>query len=333
MFFNPNQSEFSGENQHVIWQFGTHIVPLNISLADVDDLETKEGCIQIYDCTMEILSDMYNNPDWYKEKPRWYTGDYLAWLVNQNNPMKKHSDEFFRYLQKILEFGFYYNEDSQKWSNDRYPLFFDYFQRLVALAKERKQNLGGYLDRRDFRLFAKKIVLSFDDLLRPLSDANKEQALEIHRYAVEKGMKVEMKDPYCFRYVYKKLYSLEIHNNPFDVLVPYRLDNGKYIPNQFGIFLQVADNEPDSDELIRYIKGSILVCNCCNGTKKANERCSNWVTIRGERRLSSTCHPAIGKYRRGTHSFDYNDYDIKMLKRMIDVRIKQVDKFRDEQKG
>ncbi|MCL2512445.1 MAG: hypothetical protein FWF08_00970, partial [Oscillospiraceae bacterium] len=184
-----------------------------------------------------------------------------------------------------------------------------------------------YLDRRDFRLFAGRITLTLGDLLRPLPDKERAFALELHEYAVAKGMKVQMKDPYTFRYVYKKLYSLEIHNIPFSVLVPYRLDNGKRVPGQFERFLAAAEGLPDADGVIRYIQGGICVCNCCNGTKKANERCSNWVEIRGARRLPSACHPAISKYRRGSHDPAYKDEDIQMLKRIIDIRIAQVDNF------
>ena len=169
MLFDPNQTDFLSDNQRIIWQYGAHIVPLEVSLAEVEDEETREGCTQIYECTMEILTDMYNHPDEYTERPRWYTGDYLAWLTTGGKPMKKHSDEYLRYMRKIPRFGFEYDEDLNAWSNERYPLFFEYFPRLVNLAKERKQNLGGYLDRRDFRLFAKCITLTLDDLLRPLS--------------------------------------------------------------------------------------------------------------------------------------------------------------------
>jgi len=330
MVFNVNQTKFASENQRIVWQFGTHIVPLEISLADVDDPETREGCMQIYDCTMEILSDMYLHPESYKERPRWYTGDYLAWLVNGSNPMKKHSSEFLRYMQTIPKFGFSYDEDLGVWTNDRYPMFFEYFRRLVSLAKERKQNLGGYLDRRDFRLFAKRITLTLGDLLRPLSDTDRIYALQLHEYAIVKGIKAEMKDPYTFRYIYKKLYSMEIHNNPFFVLILYRLDNGKYISGQFESFLEIAEAQPDASELVRYIQGGIYVCTCCNGTKKANERCGHWVEICGARRLSSSCHPAISKYRRGSYNPAYTEEDIRLLKRMIDLRILQLDSQPDK---
>ena len=327
MLFNPNQTEFSSDYQRTIWQYGTHIVPLDVSLADVEDEETCEGCRQIYDCIIEILEDMYNHPEEYTEIPRLYAAGFLSWIVIGSKPMKRHSNEFSHFLQKIPRFGFEYDEDLAAWSNERYPLLFEYLPHLISLAKERKQNLGGYYERCDFRLFAKRIILTLDDLLRPLSDVERTFILELHGYALKKGMKAEIKSPYTIRYIYKKLYSLELHNYPFNVLVLCRLSNSGHTPDQFERYFEIAESQPDADELIRYIQGGICVCNACNGIKKANERCGRWLEIHGARRLASMCHPAISKYRRGRHNLAYTDEDIKMLKRMIDLRVIQIDQF------
>ena len=327
MIFDPNQTEFLNDSQRAVWMYGTHIVPLEVSLKDIDDEETREGCTQIYDCSMEILEDLYNHSDEIIENPRWYLGDYLLWLITGDKPNKKHREEYERFLKRIPKYGFVYDEALDSWSNDRYPLFFEYFIRLAALAKERKQNLGGYFRRCDFRLFAKQIKLTMDDLLRPLSNVNSAYALSVHEYAVSSGMKMQMKDPYLFRYIYKKLYSLEISNNPFRIEISYRLDNGKHVSDQYERFMSIVEKEPDSEELIRYIQGGACVCNSCSGTKKVNQRCGKWVELNGVRRLLSKCHPAIGKIRRGPHNTAYTDYDIKMLKRMIDIRIEQIDTY------
>ena len=331
MNFDVNQTEFTNDYQRIIWQYGTHIVPPEVSLADVEDEETCEGCMQIYNCTMEILEDMYNNPEEYIERPRWYAGDYLVWLLNKSKPIKHHRYEYERYLQKIPQFGFEYDADLNTWSNDRYPLFCEYFPRLVSLVKERKRNLGGYLDRRDFRLFAKRITLSIDDLLRPLSDTERRKFIELHEYAIAKGMKAEMKDPYTFRYTYKKIYSLILQNLPARISVPYRLDNGKHVSSQFERFIDVAESQPDNDALILYIQNNIGICDGCRyraeGRKKPNERCGTWINIRGTKRLSSMCGAAISKYHRGKPYLVYTDEDIQMLKRMIDIRLIQLDIF------
>ena len=110
-------------------------------------------------------------------------------------------------------------------------------------------------------------------------------------------------------------------------MVIYRLDNGKHVHDQFERFFSVAEQQPDADELVRYIQGGIEVCTGCHGLHKASERCGKWLGIHGARRLASMCHPAISKYRRGTRNLAYLDEDIQMLKRMIDVRLVQVDDF------
>lgn len=331
MIWDVNQTEFISDKQRVVWQCGTHIVPLEVSLADVEDEETREGCMQIYDCTMEILVDMYTHPDEYKERPRWYTADYLVWMICGSRPIKHHSDEYQRFISKISVFGFTYDNDIGCWTNERYPLFCEYFPRFIEAAKERKQCLGGYVARLDFRLFAPKIKLTLDDLLRPLSDSERAYCLEMHHYAVSKGLKVQMKDPYVFRYIYKKLYSLVLSNDPLGVSVCIRLDNGKHVYDQVDRFLDVVSEQPDCDELTDYIKGGIRACDACGGSKKPNERCGMWVEIQGARRLVSMCQPSISKYRRGKHNMAYTEEDIQTLKRMLDIRLLQVDRYMSEQ--
>lgn len=325
MLFDRNRTEFESGKAKEIWQFGTHIVPLAVSLADVQDAETREGCRQVYACIMEILTDMAVHTTEYTYGPRWYTGDYPAWMLKAAAPIKKHSEEYARFLEKMPQFGFVYDADTEGWSNERYPLFCDTFFRMVHLAKARKQNLGGYLARLDFRLFAEKIKLTMDDLLRPLSDREQEICLELHEYALASGMKVQMKDPYTFRYTYKKLYSLELLNNPFDIRVPYRLDNGKFVPDELERFLAEIDKEPDKEALVQYMKDAICVCNRCGGARDVHARCGRWVEFAGARRLTALCHPAVGRPRRGKNSAVWTPADIAMVKRMLDIRVRQID--------
>lgn len=329
MFFNTNQTEFISEKQRLIWQFGTHIVPLEVSLADIQDEETREGCTQIYHCIMDILTDMYDHPEEYPYGPRWYVNDYLAWLTHSTAPIKKHNDEYTRYLEKIPQFGFTYDTVLDSWSNERYPLFCEYFPRLIALAKERKKNLGGYAERLDFRLFADKIKLTMADLLRPLSDRDQEFLLEMHHYAISNGFKLQMKNPYNFRYQYKQLYSLELSNNPFRIAIGYRLHNALHVHDQLERFLAVVEEQPDREELIHYIQGGLRVCDGCGGIKKPHERCGKWVDLYGARRLAAMCPPTISKYRRGKTNTAYTVGDLMMLKRMLDIRVMQVDRYID----
>ena len=58
-----------------------------------------------------------------------------------------------------------------------------------------------------------------------------------------------------------------------------------------------------------------------------NERCGRWVQIRGRRLFANRCHTAISKHHHGEHLRDYDDDDMVMLKRMIDIRIAQIDDY------
>ncbi len=332
MDFDRNQREFVSPEQREVWEQGTHIVPLAVSLADITDEQTRQGCTQIYQCIMEILTDMYAHTEDYRERPRWYTGDYLVWLTNGEEPMKKHAEEYNRYLQRIWQFGFICDAETGMWSNEKYPLFFEYFPRMAQLFRERKKNLGGYLARLDFRLFAPKIHLSLDDFLYPLSDDAREMCLELHNFALSQGFRVEKKNPYVFRYLHNKLYSMEISNNPFSVSVQYRLDNGmgayKNIYGQLDCFLKIVQEQADCQDIEEYILRGIMVCNACGGQKRAEQRCGVWIELFGKRFLVSCCHIAIGRDRR-IRSSPYTAYDISMMKRLLAVRREQIDRYSD----
>ena len=66
MIFNVNQTEFSNKFQKDIWELGKTVLPLEITLAGIDDSEMREGCTQIYNFSQELLEDMYNNPEKYE---------------------------------------------------------------------------------------------------------------------------------------------------------------------------------------------------------------------------------------------------------------------------
>ena len=66
MTFDVNQTEFSSDRQKEVWRVGCAIVPIDISLADITDSETREGCTQIYNWTSEYLETFYNHPEQFK---------------------------------------------------------------------------------------------------------------------------------------------------------------------------------------------------------------------------------------------------------------------------
>jgi len=108
MKFDPNQTEFTSDYERVIWDFGKQIVPPEISLADAPDEETREGCMQIYDCTMEILADINNHPEDYPWCiPYQYTGTYIGWLLTgaKTTPFKRDVDAYAHFCRRLRDTG------------------------------------------------------------------------------------------------------------------------------------------------------------------------------------------------------------------------------------
>jgi len=329
MIFNPNQTKFENNNQRDVWKYGINIVPPEVSLADVEDEEIREGCMQIYDCTMEILAYTWNNPDECEGNVNGYAVVYISWILSgiKSAPFKRDVEAFSRYIQKISLFGFVYNEDLCAWTNDRYPLFCEYYPRFVELAKKRKQNMGGYLQRLDFRLFAKRIIITFDDLLRPLSDTEKTYFLELHEYALAKRMKVKKKEVSHFGYTYNDFNSLGLNNNPASVYVSFGLN---YASDQFDRFMEIIEKQPDADVLAQYIRDNIHFCDGCaanvssRAKEKEKKKCGYYyINIRGKKVLS--CFgSSIGTSHYSRPKRELNDVDIKMMKRLLDVRCEQI---------
>ena len=308
MIFDKNQTEFSNNRQRAIWLHGVQIVPLETSLADIEDEEIREGCAQIYNCVTEIYADMYHNAEDYPQRPDWYVGFYLLWIAEGKAVQKCFRETFDKFLEKIPQFGFVFDKDTNSWINERYPLFYEYYPRFAELYKTRKKNMGDYLQHLDFRLFAERFTVTFNDLLRPLPNKAMESFMELREYAISKGMKEKKEGTGYFRYTYKSKIILSLRNLPIRISVQFR---------KFEQFLEVVENQPDADELVNYIIRNIKVCDGCaaNAASRAKEKekkkCSYyWVNIREARRLL-----CIANCINGTAD------DVHLLKRMIDVNI------------
>ena len=327
MLFNPNQTESADDFQRRVWQYGINIVPPEVSLASVEDEETREGCMQIYNYTMEILENAWNQPnDYLKEEtlPVLYTVTGFRWLFGFNKTVSQRcKDSFALFQQKLPSLGFNYDERKNAWINDRYPLFCEYMKCFLALYKKKKQNMGGYPERCDFRLFAKRMKFSFDDLLRSLPDKERIWFLELREYAVKQGAK-EHKDD--FRYYYEGLQLLNLQNNPIRVSVSFDLK----IPGSFERFLEIAENQPDADLLIEFIRKNLNICDGCaantasRAREKEKKKCGYYsVDIRGTKLLSCLSN-SVSTYHYSKPQTILKDEDINMLKRMMDIRITQI---------
>jgi len=314
MYFDPNQTEFTCDHQQNVWQYGIHLVPPDISLAGVEDENIRDGCMQIYNCAMEIIVACYNNPEEYSEGLAWYLGhDGLMKLTLLGGKLvKRDTDKYLSSLQKIGKFGFTYSEETKTLSNSRYPMFCEYFIQFLHLYKKREQNMGDHVKKLDFRLFAKRRKYTLDDLLRPMSDEKRTQLLELRKYAIEKGIKEKNNST---RYLYKDVRVFDISNIPLSFSVQFR---------PFEHFLEVVEKQPDADKLVEFIIKHFGKCDGCaaNTATRAKEKepkkCGYyWVNIRGEKILSCSSS-IIGKQIS-------NEEDIRMAKRLIEIRMEQID--------
>jgi len=176
----------------------------------------------------------------------------------------------------------------------------------------------------------KRIKPTLDDLIRPLSSTEQVYFQELHEYAITKGMKIKIESETYFRYTYNKLYSLVLRTNPTRIIVPFELKNTL---DKFTRFLEIAEKQSDADALVKYIQDNIGICDGCAANTASRERdrkkgikkkCGYyWVIIRETKHLSCSAS-TINKYRYGKESI-FNDEDIQMLKRMIDIRVMQID--------
>jgi len=90
--------------------------------------------------------------------------------------------------------------------------------------------------------------------------------------------------------------------------------------------MKIAETQSDSEELIAYIQKEVCACDACGGRKTASERCvKEWTDIKGKRKLLAGCRTDITKWKAPKSNLVYSDYGMKMLKRMVDIRLEQLD--------
>lgn len=320
MIFDTNQTEFVNDYQRDIWEIGIQVIPLNVSLADIADPDVRTGCAQVYQCTMEILTDMYENTTQYEgARPLDYLLFAFEWTTGIRKVpagVKKNKGLYEHILEKLGRFGFDFGVETRV-SNTRYPLFIKYWCLLQKYGNPQFC---------DFRVFTPgyKPMRTYDDLIRPLSDQEERYARDLYDHALDIGAKrlsYNKYKPYAF--VYQKKHVLVLSNNGLLAVVPYK---NQYTAGDVNVdlqsFIEIAKRQPDSKELLTYIQQEIVLCRNCS-----NINCSGLtVDVAGVKRRVAYCHTEIGKvHSSGDNHNRYTDYDIAMLKRMMDIRMIQID--------
>jgi hypothetical protein len=343
MIFNKNQSEFESNIHKAVWAAGKSVVPFELSTAEITDPGLLEGLRQVYDFTLDILSDMYNAPDKYELQygENCLSGNgsvtsfhsYLCSMAEKvqliDNYWSVDSDQIKNYhkLDLLSSMGITYknNGNETKIISEKYPLFLKYYYLCYEASLRRKVNCFNYVMSCDFRIFNKKFGRKLNDTLIVLSDRDKAYALELHNYLLSRGIKNKPCQYYNrITYEYKNQFVMNIEILGSTYLF-FQVSLGKNINDPaYGFIVNEIEKESDKEELQKYIAENITCCNMCFAHKTLKKRCGRWADIFGRRRL--LCFEfCLSNKKKSERNIIYSDYDIRMLKRFLDMRIKAID--------
>jgi len=253
MRFDVNQTDFPSEFQRDIWQRGIKVMPLEISLTGIDDPDTREGLTQVYNFTLDLFRDMYDNPEKYKPD------NYKDINTMENFLRTAISGQFDDSRLNLLASTGYSRSGDGNIINDKYPLLLKYASDFISLVFKKTPKAPGknwgIILKCDFRCFSKVKTRGIEDLLYTLSDQNRVCFKELHDYVTAKGAK---KEPGRYRYKHKNEHIICFDWEP-SILISYRLKNG----NSLKKFIAEVNIQPDKNELLSYIQNKTSICNHC----------------------------------------------------------------------
>lgn len=211
MKFDKNQKTFENYMQERIWEYGTRLVPLDITLPYVSDT-LRDSCIDLYNFNSNLLEDMYHHYDEYGLAPDYEKDSindkkrvdfyfyYLKGLTNLvgdqcKMPTKKYMAHAKKFNQKSIDalsrhgLKVEINDDITTVSNTVYPKMFAAIEEVnKAGFSNYKVNCSSYYIHCDFRALM-KYNRTYKDLFHVLSDKDRSIAEALHQYAAERNIK------------------------------------------------------------------------------------------------------------------------------------------------
>jgi len=171
-------------------------------------------------------------------------------------------------------------------------------------------------------MMAHQPTQDFLDWLETLPEKERKYAFDMHNFVLSKDIKPRKPNGNNFQYYFKGSRILYLRENsylkrPLDIAIPYGL-KGSY--DDIGSFVTICANESDSQNLIQYVIDNACYCDLCGGRND----CNFWKEFAGVRRKMALCHYDISKWKAPQTKSDYTDDDLHWLKRLVDVRIKQI---------
>ena len=330
MIFYKNQTAFKDCIQERIWELGTALLPLEITLPYVPD-EYKSACENLYRFTYNILVDMYENPDEFgfaidsskqdyenKKQVEFYFW-VIGWLKNlQGNQYEVTSENFKKIMKKFNSasverlkkhgFVFEHKEDMVIIRNNTYPDIFIAAEAIIKAGYANyKVNRDYFMRYCDFRAFA-KYRRTYEDLHFVFSDNTRKIAEQLHEYNVSQKV-MPQKCNYFYRVEYKQkgkiVYIANLApKNKLRIYIGFAELNGE----AYKMIEEKIKHYEDFDEFAEFCRNNLKKCANCNPYCDRNGKITE---IFGKDTF--ICQPYI-------RITDPNERDLKHIFKLIDLR-------------
>jgi len=331
MIFDKNQIVFKDCIQERVWELGTALLPLEVTLPFVPD-EYKSACEDLYHFTCNILTDMYENPDEFgfsidstqsEHKNRgqaefyfWFIGWHRNLVGNQYEVtaenFKKRAKKFNPISVERLKvhgFVFEHKEDMVIIRNEVYPNMLIAVEEIITAGYSNyKVNRDYFMLYCDFRAF-EKYRRTYEDLHFVFSDNTRKIAEQLHEYNVSQKV-MPQKCNYFYRVEYKhKGKIVYVSNlspkNKLRIYIGFAEINGE----AYKMIEEEIKRYEDYDEFAEFCRNNLKKCtNCipdCGKKGKTTE-------IFGKNTF--VCQPYI-------RIIDPSEQDLKHIFKLIDLRV------------
>jgi len=331
MIFDKNQTVFKDCVQERVWELGTALLPLEVTLPYVP-AEYKSACEDLYNFTYNILVDMYENPNEFgfaidsskqdyknKKQVEFYCG-VIFWLKNlQGNQYEVTAKNFKKIMKKFNPisverlkkhgFVFEHKEDMVVIRNNIYPNMFIAAEAVIAAGYDNyKVNCSDFMVHCDFRAF-EKYRRTYEDLHFVFGDNTRKIAERLHDYNVcQKVMPQNCNYFYRVEYKHKGkiVYISNLDSkNKLRIYIGFAELNGE----AYKMIESEIHHYEDYDEFSEFCRKNLKKCTNCtpNCGKKGKP-----TEIFGKNTF--VCQPYI-------RIIDPSEHDLKHIFRLIDLRV------------
>ena len=331
MTFDKNQTTFKDCIQERVWELGTALLPIDVTLPYVPD-EYKSACEDFYNFTYKILVDMYENPnkfgfsvdsskqDYENKKQVEFYFWFISWLKELHGNQYEVTSENFKKIAKKFNpisverlkthgFVFEYKNDMVIVCNHIYPEMFIGAEAVIAAGYANyKVNRNSFMVYCDFRAFA-KYKRTYEDLHFVFGDSTRKIAEQLHEYNVSQKV-MPQKCNYFYRVEYKQkgkiVYISDLSpKNKLRIYIGFAELNGK----AYKMIEEEIQSYEDCNEFAEFCRNNLKKCTNCNpncGKKGKTTEIFGKSTF--------VCQPYI-------RIINPSEQDLKHIFKLVDLRV------------